>query len=46
MSFQYLIYLKLDRSEENVFCYSHVFIIFEALILYMEHKGRQYLKID
>ena len=40
MSFQHLLYLKLDRSEENVFCYSQIFIIFEALIPYLEHKGR------
>ena len=32
MSFQYLLYVKLDRSEENVFWYSHNFIIFKALI--------------
>ena len=50
MPFQNLIYLKLDRSKENIFCYSHIFIIFEALILYLEHKGRLILaklaKID
>ena len=40
MPFQNLIYLKLDRSKENIFCYSHIFIIFEALILCLEHKGR------
>ena len=39
MSFQYLLYLKLDSSEENVFWYSHIFIIFEAQISYLEHKG-------
>ena len=27
-------------GQENVFWYSHIFIIFKALILYLEHKGR------
>ena len=27
MSLQYLLYLKLDRSEENVFQYSHILSI-------------------
>ena len=40
MPFQYILYLKVDRSEENVFLYSHIFIIFEVLILYLEHKRR------
>ena len=40
MPFQYLLYLKLDRSEENIFWYSQIFIIFEALIPCLEHKGR------
>ena len=44
MSFQYLLYLKLDRSEENIFCYSQIFTIFEALIPYVEHKGRPIFK--
>ena len=30
MSFQYLFYLKLDRSEENTFWCSHIFIIFKV----------------
>ena len=50
MPFQNLIYLKLDRSKENIFFHPHIFIIFEALILYLEHKGRLILaklaKID
>ena len=44
MSFQYLLYLKLDRSEENVFWHSNDFIIFEALISCLEHKGRLIFK--
>ena len=44
MSFQCLIYLKLERSEENVFWHSHVFIIFEALKPYLEQKGRLIFK--
>ena len=44
MSFQYLIYLKLERLEENVFWHSHIFIIFEALKAYMEQKGRLIFK--
>ena len=39
MLFLYLLYLKIDRSEEKLFWYSHIFIIFEALIPYLEHKG-------
>ena len=37
MPFQYLSYLKLDSSEENVFSYSHI-LSSEALISYLEHK--------
>ena len=44
MQFQYLLYLKLDRSEENEFGYFHVFITFEALIPYLEHKERLIFK--
>ena len=40
MPLQYSLYLKLDRSEENAFLCFHIFIIFEAMILYLEHKRR------
>ena len=43
MSFQYLLYLNLDRSEK-VFWYSNIFIIFEALISYLEVKWRLIFK--
>ena len=43
--FQYVLYLKLERSEKNVFWYSHIFIIFKALVPYLEHKGELMLKI-
>ena len=39
MSFQYLLYLKLDRQEEIILRYSHIFIIFGALIQQLEHEG-------
>ena len=40
MSFQYLLYLKLNSWEENAFWCSHISIIFEILMSYLEHKGR------
>ena len=36
--------MKLDRSEKKLLWYPDIFIIFEALIQYLEHKGRLIFK--